>query len=268
MSFHDDDDFSSSASSGNVDESLIPFDQRLDARKRTAAQAPRHGKKRVAAASRTDDVVSKQARISERSKNALTIAQNEKKRRQAGDKLAPVEMSAKVRVRRMGATVAGSHAKTEFRDPRFDPRCGTLARDVSRGSYYFVAELEQQEIASLRATLERAAQQDDDDPNFVDDAQVAEMQSQLDLLTRRRRERELQLRKSDQRNALLKQEADSVANGKRPFYHSRTAVRTAVLQAEFKDLKATNAVKRTILNRAKRSTAHARKSMPRRRLES
>lgn len=241
---------------------MIPFDQRLDARKRTAA-TQRPSKKRPAG-----DAASASARVSERNKNALTIAQNEKKRRLAGDKLAPVEMSAKVRVSRMGATVANSHAKTEFRDPRFDPRCGTLSRDVSRGSYYFVAELEQQEIESLRSTLERAAQQDDDDPNFVDDAQVADMQRQLDLLTRRRRERELQLRHSDQRSALHKQEAESVANGKRPFYHNRSAVRSAVLQAEYKDLKASNAVKRTILNRAKRSTAHARKSMPRRRLES
>lgn len=260
-------DSSSGSSSDGIDEALIPFDQRLDARKHSNTSSSKSQQQQQQQRKRPTPS-STAATSTASNNNSVTLAKNLKKRRLEGDKNAPVEMSAKVRVGRMRATVAGSTASAAFRDPRFDDRCGTITRDVSRGSYYFVAELEQQEIESLQAQLERAAQQDDDDPNFVDDDQLAAMQHQLDLLTRRRKDRERSLRQSDQRAALFQSEAESVANGKRAFYHSRSAIRSAVLQAEYKDLKASNGVKKTILNRAKRSTARARKSMPRRRLES
>lgn len=260
---HDDDDgnnddASASESEGD-DEALIPFDQRLSARK-SADEAKRKAKKKAALPARPQDAAT-------RKQNELLLRQSWKKRRLTGDKNAPVEMSAKVRVGRMGATVANTSSKREFRDPRFDDRCGVLARDVASGSYYFVAEIEQREVDGLRAALERAAAQSDDDPHFVDDDQVARMQAQLDDILKRRKERERNLRVANQHRQLLAQEQELVAQGKRPFHHKKTALRQSVLRAEFKDLKAAGAVKKTILNRAKRSTAHARKSLPRRRMD-
>ncbi len=246
-----------SESDDDNDEALIPFDQRLSARK-SADDAKRKAKKTVP--KRQNDPAT-------RKKNELLLRQSWKKRRLAGDKNAPVEMSAKVRVGRMGATVANTSSKLEFRDPRFDDRCGVLTRDVSSGSYYFVAEIEQRELDGLRAALERAAAQSDDDPHYVGDDEVARMQAQLDAILKRRKERERNQRINEQHRQVLQHEKELVAQGKRPFYHKKTAIRNTVLRAEFKDLKAAGAVKKTILNRAKRSTAHARKSMPRRRMD-
>jgi ribosomal RNA-processing protein 36 len=247
---------------GSEDSALVPFDRRLNARKSAES-----GKQSAAAVAVMKKKRKQLLDASDRKQNELLLRQSQKKRRLAADKNAPVELSAKVRVGRMGATVANTSAKQAFRDPRFDDRCGVLGRDVARGSYYFIAELEQREIDALRVAIERAGRQRDaGDPAALDDDQIAQMQTQLDEILHRRKERERNVRVSDQKERVRKQEIDMVAQGKKPFFHRKTAVRQNVLQAEFKDLKAAGAVKKTILNRAKRSSAQARKSMPHRRM--
>jgi hypothetical protein len=275
MSFDDDDDHyddednediaaahSDESDDDDADAALIPFDQRLSARK-----SGESGKASAVAAT----MKAKRKQLldaADRKQNELLLRQSQKKRRLQADKNAPVELSAKVRVGRMGATVANTSAKQAFRDPRFDARCGVLSKDVARGSYYFVAELERREVDQLRAAIDRAQQQRDADaPAALDDEQIAQMQTQLDDILRRRKERERNERANEQKERVRSQEIAMVARGHKPFFHRKTAVRQSVLQAEFKDLKAAGAVKKTILNRAKRSSALARKSMPRRRLD-
>ncbi|QRV91436.1 hypothetical protein RhiJN_19454 [Ceratobasidium sp. AG-Ba] len=208
----------------------------------------------------TDASSDSDAPVAESSKSTRPEWATAKRKKDIGkrtSKHAPTEITSKRPVSRHRTVV--DVQKPISRDPRFTPVSGSLSQDHFAKSYSFIPELQQNEAASLQASLAKARKQRAD-PDTIDKLERALKRAESAVERAKREERERQVLAKVKKEEKAKRE-----EGKGAWYLKKSEKRNMLLQAKFDELATAggqNAVRKAIDKRKKKIAQKEKKARP------
>ena len=152
------------------------------------------------------------------------ISELKKKKRQR-DSDAPVEISAKIPVKRFKQVRGLGPTKAKPRDPRFRENDKSVT-EFFENKYSFLVEMQEKDLANLRKQLD--ACKDAEEKEKLRKA-INILSQKIDLRKRNVEERNL-------KKELLEEQVERVRQGKNPFYLKKSHVRQIKLKKKFQDL--------------------------------
>lgn len=162
-------------------------------------------------------------------------------------KARPLEVSSKIRVPNRGPFIPQGNMK-RYRDPRFDPLCGSFNKEKFHKRYGFVDEIKKKEREQLKEELN----------NTQDEAR----KEQINLLLQRMNN---QLSEKDKREAAMKrvveerqENKEKVKQGTKPMFKKKSEKRLEDLVAQYEELKKSRKLKKHIEKRSKKLATRER----------
>uniref|UniRef100_A0A6B2LAH0 rRNA biogenesis protein RRP36 n=1 Tax=Arcella intermedia TaxID=1963864 RepID=A0A6B2LAH0_9EUKA len=162
----------------------------------------------------------------------------------------PAEISAKFPVSRK--VVVLQPKKKVTRDPRFDSLSGDYHEDLFKKSYQFLYDLQEDEMATLRAQIAK-------EKNLE---QKEKLQRGLGIMEDRKRAEKIKERRRNIIKEHRKEEMAKVAMGKTPYYLKKSDVKDIELKARFKELQDKGQLDNYLKKKRKRIESKEKKKLP------
>lgn len=162
-------------------------------------------------------------------------------------KARPLEMSSKINVHARNPFFQQGNTK-QFRDPRFDPMCGSFNKEKFHKRYGFVDEIKKKEREQLKEELD----------NTEDEArkeQIILLLQRMNNQFREKEKREFVEKKTTEEKLENKQK---VKEGNKPIFKKKSEKRLETLVAQYEHLKKTRKLQKHIEKRSKKLTTRER----------
>eukprot|EP00013_Stygamoeba_regulata_P021354 CAMPEP_0177661370 /NCGR_PEP_ID=MMETSP0447-20121125/18641_1 /TAXON_ID=0 /ORGANISM="Stygamoeba regulata, Strain BSH-02190019" /LENGTH=229 /DNA_ID=CAMNT_0019166705 /DNA_START=77 /DNA_END=766 /DNA_ORIENTATION=- len=162
---------------------------------------------------------------------------------------APLEM----KIPKRPVRTAPPSSKKKCVDPRFLDMCGEFHPDMFSKAYAFVDDVKQRECDRLRAALKNPR---------IGKQKKEEIAKALSITTAQIKSQQQKAQAQERKRKFRKEEAERVAQGKRPFYLSKVGEKKLALVEKYDDLQKKGQLDNFLAKRRKRQSQKEKKFLP------